>query len=226
MGAIALRLVAWSDFVATTMALRVTAREWLMMRLEGAELRAWQEQHLWPYCLALGHFVHVFAKLEMALQIVLWAESGLDPLRGRALFSGVKVDQAVSLIRRLHEAQGRQLSPFYNYVLPQVSAINAERNRILHYGAHAQDDGTLVVSNQRAAHIPERNVSTVVSTETLSCMRDDVVTIVQVLTHIRHQLAGTSFTEGEELIGAAWKFKPVPVRAGSKGSSAPQAGKT
>ena len=54
---------------------------------------------------ALGQFVWSFAEVETQVQFALWKQVGVRRPIGAAVFSGVKSDQAISLLGRLADGQ-------------------------------------------------------------------------------------------------------------------------
>lgn len=103
------------------------------------------------YYLALGHFIDDFAATEAQVLDVLCYYAKADKQTAKALFSGVRVDQAADFIRRL--GQARKINPgplaeISQNLLPQVKAITDLRNDIIHYGIQLNSSG-LKVDNQR-----------------------------------------------------------------------------
>jgi len=85
------------------------------------------------YYQALGKFVDTFANVEEILFLYLYASAGVDYDTARAIFSGVRIHDAVSLIKRFAEVRKAELSAALDDVLSQLLIINDVRNLILHH---------------------------------------------------------------------------------------------
>jgi hypothetical protein len=125
----------------------------------------------------LGIFVHVFAFVEDWMLLLLHQFSNVHDKAAPALFSGLRVDQAISLIRRLYEAHGHAIDPELDHAFRQLATINSTRNDILHYGGLGPGDER-IVSTRRAAHTPDRIRVFPVSSKVLDDMSTDLLTIV------------------------------------------------
>ena len=99
-----------------------------------------------PYWTALGKFLHRYAQIEQTLNIILRLTAGVTHKRGRALFSGTRVAGAIELIKRIHDDDGRALSPWLVKALPKLKELTTARDLILHQG-FALDSEQIVVSN-------------------------------------------------------------------------------
>ncbi|AQR74937.1 hypothetical protein [Sphingomonas sp. LM7] len=106
------------------------------------------EDMLRGYWQALGRFVFYYAYLEDAMQQTLRRVTRTPPAVGKAIFSGVRVSQAISNIRRTYEARGEAVPAFLEETMQKAGAINSERDRILHHGIYfrAWDEG--IVTDQ------------------------------------------------------------------------------
>jgi hypothetical protein len=84
------------------------------------------------YYQALGKFVDTFANVEEIL--FLYLRVGWSSLRhGKSHFSGVRIHDAVSFIKRIAEVGKAELSAALDDVLSQLLIINDVRNLILHH---------------------------------------------------------------------------------------------
>ncbi len=88
------------------------------------------------YYQALGKFVDHFAAVESALLWFLSRLASVDEPTSRAIFSGVRADQAISFIKRLHEARRQPLNETLAKTFDHFTQINRYRNDILHYGVN------------------------------------------------------------------------------------------
>jgi hypothetical protein len=128
------------------------------------------------YLLALGRFTHAFSRIEMFTTLALWVVSGVGQQMGRALLSGIRVDQAISVLRRVMDTenitgpQRDDLEP----ALQHLGMINKMRNDILHYGADVLENNQLMVSNFLSAHLDERLREVIISPQMLDDMTFDL----------------------------------------------------
>jgi hypothetical protein len=129
------------------------------------------------YLRSLGAFVHTFAFIEDWMLMLLGMFSDVSDEATPALFSGVRVKEAISFFRRLYEAYQHPIDAELDDAFRQLAVINNTRNDILHYGAWlAGTDRT--VSTRRAAHTPDRVREFPMSHETLDAMSADLTSIV------------------------------------------------
>jgi hypothetical protein len=91
------------------------------------------------YHLALGRFVDAFATAEHNLKFAFAETAKIPRDVAQAIFSGTRVDAAISLIRRLYEAKGINPEPEVEIALSHMNTILTVRNEIMHYGANADD---------------------------------------------------------------------------------------
>jgi hypothetical protein len=131
------------------------------------------------YYYSLGRFMQIFALAETAMQTLLWKVSDMpDTKIAAALFSGVRIEQAAGLIRRVREAKGQPEHKQLKHIFEQLSVINNARNDIVHFGAMFSDGADALISNLRRAHMEERIRAFQVSPDVLDRMAADVGTII------------------------------------------------
>ena len=124
----------------------------------------------------LGRFVHQFSQLEKTMQMYLMLESGVSHNVARAVFSGVKMAEGKSFIKRLREVSGKtEDSEFVERLFAQITVLTTARNDILHHGAafESVDTGNATVSNAFMA-MPGREKEFPVSPEILRNLTADV----------------------------------------------------
>lgn len=169
------------------------------------------------YYLALGRFVDAFSDIEDHVFMTLGTEAGMVPPFAQALFSGTRVDAAISLIRRLYESKERVIPERLSDVLSQLAAINTVRNNILHFGVR-QFNHQLQVSNSVRAHSERSHKVFTVSAEMLDDMRADLDTMGYSLalhiaqTNMPEAFTGSGNTRRDQLLAAAqapWRYKPA-----------------
>ncbi len=128
------------------------------------------------YWRALGQFISEYAKIERYLFILLGLLSSVSFPKSRALFSGIRVEGAISSINRLLEVsdESEQTKSELADVFAQIAHINNVRNSILHYGMFAlDDDDSFVSSNMVVALSPSRLREYEITVETLGQLTHD-----------------------------------------------------
>jgi hypothetical protein len=87
------------------------------------------------YYEALGRFVAQFAGVEATLFWALIFHGKINQKVAQAIFSGTRVDQAMSFISRICEAidPGEERRSELRDVFTQLRAINDVRNSLLHH---------------------------------------------------------------------------------------------
>lgn len=140
------------------------------------------------YLAALGGFVLAFAAVENTLQRLLTSETGVTSNIARAIFSGVRVDQAKTFVKRARSVNGKDDDALVDRVFSHLSTINNVRNDILHFGPEELDFSDpenlqAVISNHRRA-MPGKGYSYVVSEPELRHMFDDLMVINLALHHL------------------------------------------
>lgn len=166
------------------------------------------------YHAALGRFVARFATAEMTVPFVLRHYAKLSLATGRALLSGVRVDQAKSLLGRLADAGVMSKEDWADLepTLQQLGIINGRRNEILHYGAESVAEGRAFVTNALVALTEDRLTSFVISPAILDDMAADLnKIIIHMLTRHagRPQLRAKASLDGvAALLREPWRYKP------------------
>lgn len=164
------------------------------------------------YMLALGEFISEFAWIEHLLFDLLRQEAGVDLLRAKALFSGVRIDAAKDLINRLHEVSEIERDPELVRAFAQIGVITRMRNDLVHYGSSGDPDVEQFVSNHRTAHTARALRESLVSAEILEAMRMDLVQISLILMEALQwggPLTRAKKAEYLELAGSPWRYKPA-----------------
>jgi hypothetical protein len=165
------------------------------------------------YFKALGRFAHQFAEMETVLQLALWIETAVPVAVARAIYSGVRMDQAKDFINRTRQAKGVPESERLARAFTQLGVIIKARNDILHYGARF--DGTsFSVTNDLLAHVPSKARSTLVSVEILDDMLADLQVIKSAI--FAEVLNGDARIPQDILepmrqgADVPWRYKPTP----------------
>jgi hypothetical protein len=169
------------------------------------------------YYRALGEFVDTFANVEEVMFLYLSALAGVDHDTARAVFSGVRIRDAISYIKRISEVRGVQLAAELDDVLGQLQIINDVRNLILHHPASEKwRSGRLVqsISNVGRALTAERIKEIPISAAILMDMKYD---LFRIQVFLFHEFACLTIPEGErdaiDRLGpvqvGAWLYKPA-----------------
>lgn len=165
------------------------------------------------YYLALGLFVQRYAGIEARLQTLLWRYAEVPPEVARSIFSGVRVDQAMSFVKRLHKSREIEMHPMMIDTLDQIGVINTARNLIIHYGAKFDKGEPQFVSNRRIANRPEDAQWFPISVQTLDALTADISHIhLRINLLVQHdRMKQERFEKGvERMMQRAWRYKHVP----------------
>jgi hypothetical protein len=147
------------------------------------------------YVHALGEFVHCFSAVELAVHSCLYHHSKVSNEVRRAVFSGVRVKEGISFLRRLAEAgeinpeEWAKMKPLFN----QLNILTDRRNGLLHYGADGVEEGTPFVSNMSRALTWDKVEEFPVSARMLRRMTHDLNTIFFALSS-RHSGEGWGYS--------------------------------
>jgi hypothetical protein len=186
-----------------------------------------QAAGLKDYWLALGEFIHRFARVEQQVAYTLTLYTKLPIETARAVFSGVRAKDAFSLIDRIRETRGLEIDEDWLRAKAQFGVINSVRNDIVHLGAILEGHDQLQISN-KSRTIPSLVKTTPISAKELNAMSVDLSVISETL--YAHQLIETGKRPDHPFVmiartngRAPWQYKPpqqAPVqrkRGGKKG---------
>jgi len=166
------------------------------------------------YRLALGTFIEMFAKVEMAMHFTLRNYTKTDTGIARAVFSGVRAHAAADHLRRLAEIKvigegdWKALCP----LLSQLQLINGRRNIILHYGAEKIAEGQGFATDALIALTLDSVRSFPISPTILRDMTHD---LKKIFIHLYVDHLGRPPLRGRHpsltrVLLAAWRYKPPP----------------
>lgn len=137
------------------------------------------------YQMVLGRFMTVFAGVEEIVYDLLVKTSGVELAIAPAIFSGVRMAEAISTIKRIHEARGAELSADIQQQFQRLLDINKTRNQLAHYGVKWDELGRVdrapILSNARMAHVPSKLKETEMGLQTLYWLVGDLEAIGMVL---------------------------------------------
>jgi len=119
----------------------------------------------------LGRLMMVFAGVEEVVYDFLVKTSGVEPVIASAIFSGVRMAEAIGTIKKIHEARGVELSARLRQQFQRLLDINRTRNQLAHYGVRrdrlGRDDRPPILSSARMAHVPSKLKETEMKPETV-----------------------------------------------------------
>ena len=170
------------------------------------------------YLTNLGFFIEKFALAEMALVTVLHVYAKTKVSVSRALFSGTRVDGAVSFIRRIMEVTeiAKPSREDMEDVLDQIMLINGMRNHLVHYGTilpyghlHISNED-LIVSNEYIALTEERIVERRINKEIIYDMCWDLEKIYchLLFKHAHRRIPSQIQDMVRTAFDAPWRYKP------------------
>ena len=139
------------------------------------------------YLRAVGDFVTIFAIVEKSVNEALQHFTGVTPTIAACLFSGTRIDGAMSYLKRIAEATrwSAGKSKLLDHIKLQLGEITQLRNDLLHYGTTGETADTLFISNSHLAHIASRIRETKISAKILGIAFTDLWAIMFFL----HELA-------------------------------------
>jgi hypothetical protein len=164
------------------------------------------------YFEALGTFMHEFAETESLLHVLLRFRAGVSEEIAKALFTGVRADAAMDLIRRIAEInpENRALDSDLTGTFKQFKILTQARNDIVHFGASLKDDYEGRVTNASRVLAQSQIRNTPVSPEILAAMASDAL---KVRVHIMAAMdVPTVRVALAEVLSDAWQYKPAQVR--------------
>jgi hypothetical protein len=139
------------------------------------------------YWSSLGHFVEMFAFVELQLFLVLTRFTSVSNDVARAIFSGVHIETAIGLLRRtLSVAWGNLDAEEFGEALAQLKLITGKRNDIIHFGSSTVEDGTRLVTTKAKALFPADVRETRVSSRAIDAMLMDLSSIALELVAWQH----------------------------------------
>ena len=163
------------------------------------------------YLLALGEFIDQFARTEAMLHYVLRHFAKTSQNIGNAVFSGVRVDAAVSFIRRIAEVEdpGETARKQIDFLFTHLAEINNLRNDIVHYGSEIRGGGRRVTTNRIMALTADRIRERAVSPEILRDAASDLNKInIHLSAHLLIHMPNQIMEGFRPILDASWRYKP------------------
>lgn len=166
--------------------------------------------HDWTilYFQNLGMFIHVFAATEIQMRLLLWHFADVSHYKARALFSGVKTDQAITHINKLTEKHSQKIKDDLSCIFKQLKLVNGVRNHILHQEVKHIKKTRVILTNARTVFRKSEIKKIPVSPKILRSMTDD---LLKIQAHIRVYIDGKSPAfkmYAPALLSASWQYKP------------------
>jgi hypothetical protein len=168
------------------------------------------------YYQALGHFISDFSEIEQALQLTLWRLTGVDTPMAKAVFSGVRSEEATNKITRIKDAQKwpKKRCDEWEEISSRVGVLRKLRNDILHYGANWVAPGTWISSNADFVHLPDRTRSRQV---TITDLRNAAHDTKKLSMHLfvflfADEMTIPSLQKHDPVLKSAWRYKPRPPK--------------
>jgi hypothetical protein len=170
------------------------------------------KKRLRAYHLALGRFVDTYAHTELLTHLVLRRQTKTSSDAARAVFSGVRTNEALGYFRRLADVgvisaeEWSLLSP----VVDQLRLITGRRNDLLHHAADCVASGKGIVSNDALALTVDRVQSFPISSEILDEMTRDLQKINAhfLLRHMGRPSLRGKHPELQKVLTASWRYTP------------------
>ena len=171
-------------------------------------IRAYTDEYL----LAFGRFIIEFSEIEQAMQVALWNLTKLEDPVAKAIFSGVRADDACNKITRIADAENWSNSKKaeWKMIADRLGHLRTLRNDILHYGVQWQPGGDWITTNRSFAHTAKKITTTPVSVPILVAATAD---LRKLSLHLFHFL----FVDDMSVVGtraldptlqSAWQYKP------------------
>jgi hypothetical protein len=138
------------------------------------------KERIRAYYEALGQFAAMYAETEAVMQRVLWHYAKTPSAISRSVFSGTRIRQGCTFIRRICEATSVSdaIQKELDYLFKQLNDITNARDWILHYGARSVAEGRGIVTNAPIAHTVARVTTFPISTDILGDMTADLHKII------------------------------------------------
>ena len=127
------------------------------------------------YWLALGRFIHAYALTERETFTLLLEKAGVSRPMAQALFSGSRVKNTMSLLKRIADVRGQAVPANVTRAMDQLGHITGARDKIVHHGATIHDGAFTVTDKHRT--IPRQAYEQPFPPETINEMTDDLETI-------------------------------------------------
>jgi hypothetical protein len=184
-------------------------------------------EELARYEQSLGRFIMAFSHVEANLQNAVWELAGVPSPTAQAVFSGVRIEAALGLIRRIAEAQKWTKIKRDNFdgVLVHLGHINRLRNDIVHYGADMHAPNRWIVSNEIFVHFPERIRRIAISSPLLDNASSDLYKIDAHIVFLTwgHRMPSSAKRVFRVTMRAPWLCKlPLPTEPAGKSRKHPQ----
>lgn len=158
------------------------------------------------YHAALGRFVDMYSRAEIAVQSVLRFYAKLPANYAHILFNGTRADKGIDLVKTLAKEGGAKQEALdeLTYVLAQLRAINTTRNNLLHWGAQdvAEGEAYVLTALEGVAEDAKGARRFPMSPDILRHMTDDLYKII-----IQLRVGHMGLPEPKGAFGRVWVDK-------------------
>jgi hypothetical protein len=157
------------------------SNDFLAMTSKPKKSKKLSQAQVRKYLKEVGWFVTMFAIVEHNVHETLRHYVGISPVMAACIFSGTRMDGAISYLKRIAEATNwpAQKKNTLNHISSQLGEITQLRNDLLHYGvSNDHPDAALVITNKKYAHVESRIRTTRISTEILKDAIFDLMIIL------------------------------------------------
>lgn len=175
------------------------------------------------YYRALGEFVAEFTEIEAAMQAALWHLTKVSNATARAVFSGLRADDACNKITRIGDVENwnEAKRADWQMISSHLGILRTLRNDILHYGAEWQAENEWIVTNRDYVHREDKVKNTPITVELLAHATSDLRKLSM---HLFFFLFGEAIPEEGrlrrtrwlEVLQRAWLYTP-PQPEGRQG---------
>jgi len=154
---------------------------------------------------SLGSFINIFASIENMLRELLAHFAEVDERTALALFSGVRTQEAIGFIRRIHTARNEPMLPALDMALKQMAIICGFRNDLLHHRTDFTQ--TPPIATNRASVLSEDAVrETEIDADTILFAKTDLATIGLIFSVYLQGLEGRANLDW--VTEKTWQHKP------------------
>ena len=167
------------------------------------------------YHQSLGQFVTEFSNVEALLHGLVSLFAGVKQPTANAVFSGVRIEAAMSYINRIADAQKwrKEKKARLQIIFTQLGQINKLRNEILHYGSTVQTSGTVLITNKSIVHLKSRIQERRISAAVLNDATNDLMKIFWLLVAFAWRPKVPMWQKiYRSILGVSWFYKPQQPR--------------
>jgi hypothetical protein len=180
------------------------------------------------YYQALGRFVAEFSAVELLLQSVLWQLTRMNVTAAKAVFSGVRTEDACNKITRIGvaEAWNAEKTKRWGAISSHLGLIRELRNDILHLGASWQGGEDWLITNKGVIHTEAKLIHVPVTVAILKDATADLERMTLLLFNFAFEDDLPEAVKGaiHQALKSAWRYTPSPqaIRPGRTPAGVPK----